>query len=237
MLNVAIAEDEEKYIEEISGYLARCGEEGGEEIRTFIFRNGRELLDHYEPKYDVILLDIEMPEMNGMEAAKKIRETDRDVVLIFITNLANYAIRGYEVGALDFITKPLSWYTFSLRFRRAAERAAMHRDEEILLNVHEGVEKISVRDIYYVEVQNRFLRYHTTRGVIELRGTMKSAEEQLLPHHFAKCNHWYIVNLMHVKRITKDTVFVGNEELEMSRRARNGFLSALTAYMGGGIHA
>ena len=138
MLKVAIAEDEEKYIEEITGYLERYAKESGEEIRKFIFRDGRELIDHYE-----------------------LRKTDRDVVLIFITNLANYAIHGYEVGALDFITKPLSWYTFSLRFRRAAERAAMHRDEEILLAVHEGVEKISVRDIYYVEVQNRFLIYHT----------------------------------------------------------------------------
>ncbi len=236
MLKVAIAEDEEKYIEEITGYLERYAKESGEEIRTFIFRDGRELIDHYEPKYDIILLDIEMPRMNGMEAARSIRKTDRDVVLIFITNLANYAIHGYEVGALDFITKPLSWYTFSLRFRRAAERAAMHRDEEILLAVHEGVEKISVRDIYYVEVQNRFLIYHTKRGNLELRGTMKSAEEQLLPHHFAKCNHWYIVNLMHVKRITKDTVLVGSDEIEVSRRARNGFLAALTAYMGGGIN-
>ena len=66
MLKVAIAEDEEKYIEEITGYLARYAKESGEEIRPFIFRNGRELLDHYEPKYDIILLDIEMPEMNGM---------------------------------------------------------------------------------------------------------------------------------------------------------------------------
>ena len=64
---------------------------------------------------------------------------------------------------------------------------------------------------------------------------MKSAEETLFPHHFAKCNHWYIVNLAHVKRITKDTVIVGDSELEMSRRARAGFLDALTAYMGGGM--
>ena len=175
-----------------------------------------------------------MPKINGMETARRIRAVDPGVVLVFITNMASYAIHGYEVGALDFITKPVTWFTFQLRFRRAVERAAMRKDEEFLLAGRDGVEKIQVRDIYYVEVQNRMLYYHTKRGTIELRGTMKSAEETLFPHHFAKCNHWYIVNLAHVKRITKDTVIVGDRELEMSRRARAGFLDALTAYMGGG---
>jgi DNA-binding LytR/AlgR family response regulator len=139
-------------------------------------------------------------------------------------------LRKYR-GALTFTAKGIPSFTYIYK-----PAGFVVRDEEILLAVHEGVEKISVRDIYYVEVQNRFLIYHTTRGNLELRGTMKSAEEQLLPHHFAKCNHWYIVNLMHVKRITKDTVLVGSDEIEVSRRARNGFLAALTAYMGGGIN-
>ena len=190
----------------------------------------REELSSYVKRYAAE----KMPKINGMETARRIRAVDPGVVLVFITNMASYAIHGYEVGALDFITKPVTWFTFQLRFRRAVERAAMRKDEEFLLAGRDGVEKIQVRDIYYVEVQNRMLYYHTKRGTIELRGTMKSAEETLFPHHFAKCNHWYIVNLAHVKRITKDTVIVGDRELEMSRRARAGFLDALTAYMGGG---
>ena len=234
MLRTAIVEDDESCAGELSAYVERYARENGQDIQVSIFRDGSGILKDYEPRYDIILLDIEMPEINGMETAKRIRAVDPDVVLVFITNLASYAIYGYEVGALDFITKPVTWFTFQLRFRRAAERAAMRKNEEILLVGRDGVEKIQVRDIYYVEVQNRMLYYHTNRGTIELRGTMKSAEETLFPHHFAKCNHWYIVNLAHVKRITKDTVIVGDRELEMSRRARTGFLDALTAYMGGG---
>ena len=234
MLKTAIVEDDESYREELSSYVKRYAAESGQDIQIFIYGDGSAILKEYEPKYDIILLDIEMPKINGMETARRIRAVDPGVVLVFITNMASYAIHGYEVGALDFITKPVTWFTFQLRFRRAVERAAMRKDEEILLAGRDGVEKIQVRDIYYVEVQNRMLYYHTKRGTIELRGTMKSAEETLLPHHFAKCNHWYIVNLAHVKRITKDTVIVGDMELEMSRRARAGFLDALTAYMGGG---
>ena len=232
MLKTAIVEDDESYREELSSYVKRYAAESGQDIQIFIYGDGSSILKEYEPKYDIILLDIEMPKINGMETARRIRAVDPGVVLVFITNMASYAIHGYEVGALDFITKPVTWFTFQLRFRRAVERAAMRKDEEFLLAGRDGVEKIQVRDIYYVEVQNRMLYYHTKRGTIELRGTMKSAEETLFPHHFAKCNHWYIVNLAHVKRITKDTVIVG--ELEMSRRARAGFLDALTAYMGGG---
>ena len=234
MLKTAIVEDDESYREELSSYVKRYAAESGQDIQIFIYGDGSAILNEYEPKYDIILLDIEMPKINGMETARRIRAVDPGVVLVFITNMASYAIHGYEVGALDFITKPVTWFTFQLRFRRAVERAAMRKDEEILLAGRDGVEKIQVRDIYYVEVQNRMLYYHTKRGTIELRGTMKSAEETLFPHHFAKCNHWYIVNLAHVKRITKDTVIVGDMELEMSRRARAGFLDALTVYMGGG---
>ena len=234
MLKTAIVEDDESYREELSSYVKRYAAESGQDIQIFIYGDGSSILKEYEPKYDIILLDIEMPKINGMETARRIRAVDPGVVLVFITNMASYAIHGYEVGALDFITKPVTWFTFQLRFRRAVERAAMRKDEEILLAGRDGVEKIQVRDIYYVEVQNRMLYYHTKRGTSELRGTMKSAEETLFPHHFAKCNHWYIVNLAHVKRITKDTVIVGDSELEMSRRARAGFLDALTAYMGGG---
>ena len=230
MLKTAIVEDDESYREELSSYVKRYAAESGQDIQIFIYGDGSAILKEYEPKYDIILLDIEMPKINGMETARRIRAVDPGVVLVFITNMASYAIHGYEVGALDFITKPVTWFTFQLRFRRAVERAAMRKDEEILLAGRDGVEKIQVRDIYYVEVQNRMLYYHTKRGTIELRGTMKSAEETLFPHHFAKCNHWYIVNLAHVKRITKDTVIVGDMELEMSRRARAGFLDGLTQF-------
>ena len=220
MLRIAIVEDEEEYIKQLQKYVRRFSDENGQEIEVSVFRDGNEIVANYSPEFDILLLDIEMPVLDGLNAARKIRKVDEKVVMMFITNVANYAIHGYEVGAL-------------LRFQRAVDRARQRVDDEILLTLRDGVVKVSVRQIYYVEVQNRMLIYHTMNGDYTMRGTMKSVEEQLAKYHFVKCNHWYIVNLSHVERISKDTVTVAGTELEISRRSRTSFLNALTDFMGG----
>ena len=174
-----------------------------------------------------------MPRVGGMEAAQAIREVDENVVLVFITNMAQYAIKGYSVGALDFVMKPVSYYTFQMKFTRALERAAKRRNEEILLTLPDRIQRIGVQQIHYVEVQDHMLHYHTEQGEYVLRGTLQNAEKQLAPYHFARCNHWYIVNLAHVQQVKRDTVVVAGHELEISRRARTGFLNTLTDYIGG----
>lgn len=235
MLQVAIVEDEAESAEKLREFIQRYGQENGQEFHIFTFRDGSEILQNYEPRYDIILLDIEMPKVSGMEAAEVIRNADENVVLMFITNMAQYALRGYSVGALDFVMKPISYYTFQMKFTRAIGRAAKRRNEEILLSLPDRIQRVGIRQIYYVEVQNRMLHYHTELGEFVLRGTLQSVEKQLAPYHFAKCNHWYIINLMHVQQVRKDTLVVAGHELEISRRARASFLTALTNYMGGGV--
>ena len=107
MYRIAIVEDEAPCREELRGYIERYGQEHGQEFSVYPFADGSEILQNYEPRYDVILLDIEMPRVGGMEAAQAIREVDENVVLVFITNMAQYAIKGYSVGALDFVMKPV----------------------------------------------------------------------------------------------------------------------------------
>ena len=153
---------------------------------------------------------------------------------MFVTNMAQYAIRGYEVGALDFVLKPINYYTFSVRFERAIHRAQKREGSQVLLNLPDAVRRVDTRDIYYVEVQNRQLHYHTTGGEYVVRGTMQQAEQQLGPYHFVKCSHWYLVNLRHVTEVKRDTVMVAGQELEISRRNYTAFLTALTNYVGGG---
>ena len=207
--------------------------EEGQEFEISVFYDGAEILENYVPKYDLILLDIEMPKINGMDAAEKIRETDENVVLMFITNMAQYAIRGYSVGTLDFVMKPITYYTFSMKIKRALKRVQKREISSILLTLPDGVKKLEARQIYYLEVQNRQLHYHTDEGEIVVRGSLQSAENLLPSDTFAKCNHWYLVNLMHVTEVRKNTAVVGPFELEISRRNRSGFLEALTKYMGG----
>lgn len=233
MYHIAIVEDEEIFANQLQEYLVQYQEEHAQEFRISVFRDGAEILENYTTCYDIILLDIEMPRVNGMDAAERIRAMDENVVLMFITNMATYAIRGYEVGALDFVMKPLSYYTFSVKMTRALKRACQRAPKEIVLTLTDGMKKLDVQDIYYVEIQNRMLHYYTTQGEFILRGTMQSAEKELEAYSFVKCNHWYIVNLMHVKEVKGNLVQVGDASLEISRRNKTAFMKALTMYLGG----
>ena len=235
MLRIAVVDDENIYIEQITEYIEQYAKEKNRDIRTETFCDGSQLLEHYHSQYDIILLDIEMSELSGMDTAREIRKMDQDVVLVFITNMAQYAINGYEVGALDYVLKPLNYYTFSVRLERAIARVKKRQTEEVLLNLPDGIKRLKAENIHYIEVQNRMLHYHTGEGVFTVRGTLQGAEELLRESHFVRYNHWYLVNLQHVSEIRKNIVIVAGDELEISRRNKTAFLSALTDYMGMGM--
>lgn len=235
MLRVAIVEDETENIEQIKQYIEKYQVEFTKEIKVSVFRDGSDILKNYKPDFDIILFDIEMPNVNGMQAAKQIRAKDKDVVMVFITNMAQYAINGYEVGALDFILKPINYSTFRVRFTRAIRRVIKKETGVILLNLGESVKRINTKQIYYVDIQNRMLHYHTELGEFAVRGTLQDAEKELKTYHFVKCNHWYLVNLKHVSEIKKNIVVVAGNELEISRRNKNAFVEALADYIGGNV--
>lgn len=232
-MRIAIVEDEAEQWEQLRSYIQQYASEIDQTFEVITFSNGVDLLKDYTPQYDIILLDIEMPGLNGMEAAERLRSMDSDVVLMFVTNMAQYAINGYAVGALDFVLKPVNYYTFTVRFARAIQRARQRENGQILLTLPDCVRRLDTQQIYYVEVQNRMLHYHTELGEFVLRGTMQSAEKELSRYHFVRCNHWYLVNLSHVAEVRRDMVVVAGTELEISRRNRTAFLTALTEYVGG----
>lgn len=235
MYHIAIVENDQEFISELKDYLAQYEQENGQEFHVSVFHDGLEIVETYEPEYDLILMDVEMPRLNGMDAAEKIREVDENVVIMFITNMAQFAIRGYSVGALDFVMKPITYYTFSTKMKRALKRVEKREVSSVLLALPDGVKKIELRRIYYVEVQNRMLHYYTEEGEIVVRGTLQSAESMLPSAIFARCNHWYLVNLMHVTEVRKNMVTAGPYQLEISRRNKAGFLQALAEYMGGNL--
>lgn len=233
MYRIAVVDDDREFSGRVQEYLERYQKESGETFEVEAFYDGSEILKDYSPRYDLILLDIEMPTVNGMDAAEKIRELDEHVVLMFITNMAQYAIRGYSVGALDFVMKPINYYTFSMKIKRALKRVPKKEVPTLLLTTPDGVKKLNVSQIYYVEIQGHMLHYYTDEGEFVVRGTLLSAEQTLPSELFIKCNHWYLVNLQHVTEVRKNTAIVGKFELEISRRNRAGFLKALAGYMGG----
>ncbi len=234
MLRVAVVEDDLSELTQLREFLASYQAERGVAMTVSSFRDGSELLADYRPVYDVIFLDIEMPQVDGMAAAEHIRRTDQNVVIVFITNMAQYAIQGYSVGALDFVLKPVTYDIFSMKLDRAFQVVAKRAPAQIVLTLAGGAVRLDTRQIYYVEIQDRRLHYHTDQGEYTLRGSMKEAENQLAGRHFVRCNYWYLVNLHHVTEVKKNVVVVAGHELEISRRSRAAFLAALTNYVGGG---
>ena len=233
MLHIAIVEDEEIVRNQEREYIDRYSRENKIDIKISEFESGEAVLAECDRSFDIMLLDIEMPGMNGMDLARQIRAVDDQVVLVFITNMAQYAIEGYSVDALDFVLKPINYHTFSFKLRRAMERAHTRKDKEIILNVSNGIRRIRISQIYCVDIQNRILHYHTAEGDFYVRGTLQAAEEELGPYHFVKCNHWYLVNLKYVTEINDNLVNVAGTILEISRRNKKIFLNAVTDYVGG----
>ncbi len=122
MINVAVVEDEDSAAETLSEYFERYSHEKGAQFHIVRFDNPVNFLTNYKSKYDLVLMDIDLPDMDGMEASRRMREIDNLVTLIFVTNLSQYAVYGYEVNAFDYVVKPVSYFDFALKLERAVKR-------------------------------------------------------------------------------------------------------------------
>lgn len=232
MLRIAVVEGDAPTREKLCTLIRDHAVSKGKDLAVTPLEDGSSLLGGALSGYDIIFLDIMLPGLTGMEVAERIRAGDPDVVLVFVTNAAQYAIKGYAVGALDFVLKPVNPYEFLVKLERALERAAQRRQRPITLQTADGVQVLSSRDILYVETRDRKLFYHTTRGCFAVRSSMQSAEALLGSLRFVRCNQCYLVNLRHVQSVQGDFVTVGRDRLEVSRRQRAAFLEAMLQYVG-----
>jgi DNA-binding LytR/AlgR family response regulator len=231
--HIAIVEDNEQYSKTLKDYILRYGKEKKEEFIIYSFTDGDEITSDYEAKYDIIFLDIEMKRLDGMKAAEKIRLFDNEVIIIFITNMAQYAISGYNVGALSFLLKPLPYFAFTQELNKSIERINKRQQKSILVPSENGITKINSQDILYIESIRHDLNIYTTNNTYTMRGTLKKIEEQLSKHNFYRCNNGYIVNLSFVSAVIDEEAHVGKYRLKISRPRRKSFMEALTQYIGG----
>lgn len=236
MLQIAIVEDELDLAQQTKEYVERYLGEHAIEGSITMFRNGMEIAGEYKPVWDIILLDIEMPMLDGMSAAQKIREQDASVVMIFITRMARYAIKGYEVDALDFILKPITYAQLSMKLPRAMERAALKQKHHIFLTINGQKQRIESKAIRYIEVKGHWLFIHLRSQTLEVAGSLQQIEDKLAGQPFSRCSNSYLVNLQHIETVKKDSVLVNGEVLPLSRGRRAAFLSDLAnSVMGGSM--
>lgn len=238
MISIAIVDDEQEHIDNIRSYLDRFfGEKNDRDgFVVSTFRDGKDLLDGYEPKYDIVFLDIEMNDIDGMQTAKTIREKDEKTVLIFVTRLASYALKGYEVEALDFMVKPVDYVNFSVKLKKALKHVELNRNKLICVELSGGnMRWLDTSQISYIEIQNHALIIHMTDEEIKIWGSLKTIAEQLEGSSFEYCNRCYLVNLRYVAGINKNMCLLKNgEELLISRYKHSAFVAALAKFHGSG---
>ena len=235
MIKIAILEDQSEQANHLLTLLKRYGEEHADfSYAAQHYDRSIALLSEYNCDVDMLLLDIQMPDMLGMDVAKKIREIDSHVMIIFITTLTQYAIEGYSVGAFDYVVKPVRYDAFAAKLDRARRMLAhRHQSKTIDLRTKENVRRLSVDEILYLEVVNHDVLIHTDAQVYRQWGSLKTYEDQLRDSHFARCNACYLVNLKYVRGISGDTVTVHRDELSISKPKRREFLAAVAQYRGG----
>ena len=138
MIRVAIVEDDAEVQGVLQEYVRRYTRQYGTEFEVTVFADGVDILEDYRAVYDIIFLDVEMKHLDGMTTAERIRQMDADVILIFITNMAQYAIRGYSVGALDYVLKPVPYFAFSQQLLKAVARLEKRAKHYLTVPVEGG---------------------------------------------------------------------------------------------------
>ena len=233
-MKVAIIEDEKREQEVLRAYFSRLEDVDGVITNLRFFDTGDDFLDEFEfGKYDLILMDIDLnSRINGIETSQRLRKIDDQVILIFMTNLAQYAIEGYKVKAFDYIVKPISYFDFSQRMKIIYQHVQERVVQKIIIPNSDAKMVVNIKDIYYVEVNNHSLIYHTANGNISSSGTLKQALNELGKYHFAQCNNCYLVNLAYVMEVNGYEVMVKGENLLISHPRKKAFLQELSRYLG-----
>lgn len=241
MINIALIDDNYSDLDTLKEYINKFLKENQNELEVetniLTFNDPLLFLNDNKYNFDLIFLDIEMPNINGISLAKKIREKDQNVGLVFITNMAQYAINGYEVSAIDYILKPLNYYDFALKFNKIIKYINRNIASYIFLkNGENNIVKVNVNEIIFVEIFSHYLIYHLENKDIKVRGTISDAETKLANSYFSRISKSFLVNLKHVINVKLDKVMLtGNVELIISRLRKKEFLDAFYNYLGGGL--
>lgn len=231
-LCVAVIEDNEKDVAALQNHFARYEREQGVRFVVRRFRDVELFLTKYKPVYDIIFMDIELPGMDGMNAAHKLRKFDEDVPLLFVTNVARLAIKGYTVGALDYFVKPVEYYELKIRLDRIIQ-AQHKRSASLIVPVAGGFKKLPTEEICYIETEGHMLSYHTRRdGVLTVRSKepLKTLEAQLAGQGFARCSVSCLVNLRYCTQLRGNELTIGGEVVYITRGKRKQFIEMLSKY-------
>lgn len=237
MIKVAIVDDEKAERDKLTQMfevLKNRSELFKQRFSLSFFENGDQLLfDFTYGRYDLIFLDIDLSSsLNGIQVAEAIRKIDVDAIIVFLTNLAQYALDGYKVNAFDYMLKPIAIDDFISKMKTITDKLEKKMTEKVVIQTNGAKIILQIKDIYYIEVANHQTIYHTSKGDFKTYGALKEIVKELGPFNFSLCNSCFLVNLEYVEEVLGYDLIVKGNKILISHPKRKAFLSDLNKFLG-----
>lgn len=231
-MKVSICDDEPLILDEILCNLQRIAQELNLNFSIALYRDGREFLESYKknPDIDIIFMDILLGNENGYQIASKIREDNQKVKIIFLTSVTKYALKGYDIGISRYLVKPVSFDQLKAAVSKTIKEISDYNEEYIIEKNDDGIYKIFLSEILYIETYGRNTLIHTKEKRIISYITMKEHLSRL-NSKFLRCHAGIIVNIEYVVELKKSSLILqyGNE-VPMSKSRKNQVKEALLSY-------
>ena len=230
MFRIAICDDETVFSAQINAIIGQWTN-GPADLITEIFTDGDSLIRaHSKTPFDIILLDVLMPLLDGIETAREIRAQDNAVKIVFLTSSAEYAVESYTVKANNYLLKPIDPFKL-LRCLDELYGEMNRSSASVILRGAHTVHKVSLHDIEYLEAQNKHVLFVFSDGSrTETMGPLHNYEEELLSQGFFKCHRSYIVNIFAIDTYTSAEIKMhSGEKIPISRNFHKDFEDAYFA--------
>lgn len=228
-MNIGICDDEKEICLQIRKLVLAVAPES----QVAYYCSGKQLLAERQ-RFDILFLDIQMSDMNGMELARTLRERKEDTVLIFVTALKEYVFEAFDVSAFHYLLKPLANDKFNSVFQEALKEAvkrARNREETLFFQTKSRSFTLLKNEILYVENCRRKVDIHTLRRTETIYATMAHMEA-LLGGGFYRCHRGYLVNMAHIAQYSADRILLHNgETIYLSKEKYNDFVTAYMNYL------
>ena len=232
LINIAICDDESYYRTEIKDILSPLLNSYSINYNIYEFSSGEELLDNYPQNLDILIMDIQMKLINGMDTARKIREFDTNVEIIFMTSFPEFMQEGYEVKAYRYILKPISERKIEENILPCIKEVMKKRNRYITIHAKNYIDRIKIESIIYIETDRPNILIYTHDKMYTTRMSISKMEKIISEYGFFRCHNSYIVNLKLVESMDGKTLRINGKNIPISKYRVKDLKLAITNILG-----